>query len=229
MTFTVAGGIVRNRDWVIDDHVEALRKNRVDALFYVEGDSFDHTKEALERNKVEFVTVNTGYSGWRRGTYHSSNMGMLRNLWIYHALEFYPEATHLWSVDSDVIVPENALSNLLSHNKDIIAAYVPVSNGKMPIHMFGWSDADNHPIRTGEEKHISSIPRRCTLVGACVLMKRDTIEPIMPVYGEDGQGEDGFFAKKMRSSGVEQWVDPVVICEHRMNEPEEWKLKWGVQ
>lgn len=227
--FVVAGGIVRNRDWVLEESILAIRANAIDALYYVTGDNVDNTQKILLDNGIQHTVVNTGFPGYRRGEYHSSNMGFLRQLWVQNVMAVFPQATHLWSVDSDVIVPSNALENLLSHDKDVIAGYVPVANNTIPIHMFGWAEEDGHPMRTGEERHISSQIRRCSLVGACVLMKRKTIEPLMPVYGVDGQGEDGFFAKRMRECGIEQWVDPVVITEHRMQEPEEWKLKWGVQ
>lgn len=225
----IAGGIVRNRGWVLEDHLLALRANGISNLYYVTGDNIDDTENILKSNGVRYTRFDTGWESYRRGGYTSKIMGMLRNQWVYDAMHAYPEATHLWSVDSDVIVPSNALDALLSHDKDVMAAYVPVAGGAIPIHMYGWSDVEGHPVRTGDERHISSQIRRCTLVGACVLMTTSMLKKCMPVYGQDGQGEDGFFAKRMRECGIEQWVDPVVITEHRMQEPIEWKLKWGVQ
>lgn len=226
--FVVAGGIVRNRDWVLEDSIQSLRANNVNALYYLTGDNIDNTRKILLDNGIKHTCWDTGHPGWRRGEYTSKIMGMLRNQWVEDALYVYPEATHLWSVDSDVIVPSNALDALLSHDKDVMAAYVPVAGGAIPIHMYGWSDVEGHPVRTGDERHISSQIRRCTLVGACVLMKTSMLKKCMPVYGADGQGEDGYAARIFRNNGIEQWVDPIVICEHRMEIPTEWKKRYGV-
>jgi len=224
----VAGTIVRNRSWIIKEHIASLKSNNPSFLFYLQGDSSDNTKELLLDSNVDILNHDVGNPNWRRGTYSSSVMGSLRELWTKTALALYPEATHLWSVDSDVLPPSNALHTLLGHKKDVMAAYVPVSNGAIPIHMYGWDERDKEARRTGQEKIHESVLRRCTLVGACVLMTRKVAE-IPDLYGKHNQGEDGYFGDRMRERGIDMWVDTLVICEHRMNEPEEWKLKWGVQ
>jgi hypothetical protein len=145
-------------------------------------------------------------------------MSKVRNRWIEEAIDEHNKFTHLWSVDSDVLPNPGVLDRLISLNKPIVSAYVPIADGITPIHMMGWDRLNNRARRTGDEKRCEC-PHLVTLVGACVLIRRDVLTgSLTHPYGEHAQGEDGYFGDWCRFQGVEMWVDPAAKCQHIMKE-----------
>lgn len=212
---------------MIEDSIQALIRNNVNGMFYLENGSEDTTLDILweynllSKVPVHIQSLNLTNPNWHRSQeprYSSHVMGPLRQIWTHLALLHFPQATRLWSVDSDIIVPDNALQSLLSHNMDIIAARVPV--GKTEIHMTAWDPDDKQAMR-GEWDTVPD-KYRCTLVGGCVLYSRAFAESGQ-IWGPHAQGEDGYFGDRARERGYEMWVDNRVICEHRMKQPENWK------
>lgn len=207
----IAGGIVRNRAWCLDRHLDAVFANRPGAAFYVTGDNIDDTV-AILRRRTSVLEHSTGFPGYERSgehRYHSSNMGPLRNLWASEAVLRWPSLTHLWVVDSDVIPRPDALSRLLAINKDVVGAWVP---GCTPC--AGW-DMDTHQAaRTGKE-HLEDGPFPATMLGGCYLISRSAWDRGLR-WGEHPQGEDGFLGDSARALGISLWADPGARCDHLM-------------
>jgi hypothetical protein len=232
--FVVAGGIVRNRAWVLQEHLEAVAEsmNRLPimrSMFYVIGDSSDATEQILRANIVEYLRHDTGEPGYTRDgsdgpRYRSAHMAAERNLWAAEALMQWPHLTHLWVVDSDVLPAPDVLQRLLALEAPVAAAFVPTADGVTPIHMMGWDGKEFMARRTGEEKLLTK-PHVATLVGGCYLIKRWVLGDAD--YGsfhspwmEHPQGEDGGFAGYVRSQiRLPMMVDPLAKCEHRMERP----------
>lgn len=224
--FVVAGGIVRNRAWILPRHLEAVGDNRPEALFYLANDSEDDTVPLLRNyrspgicKQLSFVVENNGFPGWRRDgepRYHSSNMAPLRNRWLELALGYHPDLTHLWVVDSDVLPEWYVLDRLLELDKPVVAPFVLVAD-RIPVAMEGWDAELGRADRTGEELGRTE-PFRATLVGCCYLIRRDAIDAGLR-WAPHPQGEDGGFGDKARELGLEMWCEPRAWCEHVMVEP----------
>lgn len=243
MTFVVAGGIVRNRAWILPRHLSAVARCRPDAMFYVTGDNEDETNTVLADFAVRtfnelgpraprqapfnYLVHDTGEPGWTRDgkeapRYRSAHMAAERNLWAREALERWPQATHLWVVDSDVLPAPDVLERLLALKAPVAAAYVPV--GTIPIHMMGWDSEHDRPKRTGEEKLLTK-PHIVSMVGGCYLIDARLLghypppehsDPPLPYWKEHPQGEDGGFAESVLRMGANMLVDPLAGCEHIM-------------
>ena len=245
--FVVAGGIVRNRAWILPDHLHAVAFNKPAQMFYLTGDNTDETAEILRfgmlfngesqgsrsvltdgveketwmGTPIASVLHDTGFPGYTRDgsdgpRYDSRHMAAERNLWADEALKRWPQATHLWVVDSDVLPSPGVLERLLALETLVAGAFVPIADGMTPIHMMGWRV---RPRRTGEEKLLTK-PHVVSLVGGCYLIRREVAEwPLTrPLWGPDAQGEDGYFARKMRQNGIVMMVDPLARCRHEMSQ-----------
>lgn len=223
MAFVVAGTIVRNRDWCLPQHLDAVisNLNLGDDLLYLTGDNEDSTTAVLSGYWVEFFVHDTGHPGYKRDPgpfrYDAANMALLRNLWAEEAIKRWPDLTHLWVVDSDVITELDCLSKLLSLDKPVVAAHVPLMDGVTPIWMEGWNIHADLPRRTGREREQFS-PRPCTLVGGCYLIRRDAWDAGLR-WSPTEISEDGGFARSARELGIEMWAHPGARTQHLMKEP----------
>lgn len=230
----VAGGIVRNRAWILPRHLEAVSANKPSALYYLTGDNIDDTTgvlrdfayDAWERGdserRIRFDILKTGFPGYERDgnphRYHSSNMAPLRNRWLESAIAIFPDLTHLWVVDSDVLPAPDCLEKLLAVDQPVVAAFVPLQDGKMPIAMRGWDGMTGRADRVGDEAAFR-LPFLCTMVGGCYLIRRDAIDAGLRWAPHD-QGEDGGFGDRARELGIELWCEPNARTEHVMEKPE---------
>lgn len=218
--FIVAGGIVRNRAWILPRHLDAVRRNAPRELFYVTGDNTDLTAEILVDAGAWVHLRPTGFPGYRRDgepRYSSENMVPLRNIWLEQALDIWPKLTHLWVVDSDVLPAPDCLEKLLAEDLPVVAAFVPLQDGKTPIAMAGWNHIADRADRRGDEAAFR-LPFLCTLIGGCYLIRRDAIDAGLR-WAPHPQGEDGGFGDKARELGIPLWCEPRAITEHVMKEP----------
>lgn len=124
-----------------------------DAYFYLANDCDDHTRKvgnmpcdgtiaclhdaSVDVNGVEpgparlrFDILNTGDPGSERVAtadsprYSTANLAAVRNEWVRRCLEHWPQASHLWSCDSDVIPDPDVLEKLLAADVPVCAAVV---------------------------------------------------------------------------------------------------------
>jgi len=214
----VAGGPVRDRAWMLPLHIKAVRANKPNLLYYLEGDSIDGTKLVLSSMQVNYEQYDLGLAGGR-GSDGYKELWKVRNRWAERALELWPNLTHLWVVDSDVIPGPFVLKKLLAVDKDVVGAHVPIMNGFTPIHMDHYVIDDPggfRGFRLGSE-YQSNTPHKCYLVGGCYLIKKEALEKGLR-WGPHPQGEDGYIANQCRELGLDMWVDPTAKCLHIMNQ-----------
>jgi len=239
-TFVVAGGIVRNRAWILERHLNAVTANGPDELFYLTGDNEDNTETFFNGHggksrprwespsgmvyDTNYVLNDTGEEGWTRDgiegpRYNSYHMGGQRNLWAMQILGKFGKMTHVWNVDSDILPEPDVLEKLLSLNAPVAAAYVPVANNEIPIAMIGWDYSSGMARRTGDEKILTK-PHVATLVGGCYLIKRQVLEETLlrhcSLWGKHAQGEDGFFGDTIRNIRKQMIHHPGAKCQHIM-------------
>lgn len=253
--YVVAGCPVRNRAWIIERHVAAVKEQAPrPTCFYLVNDSDDRTEQflyecmpgALDDYEV-FDTNHQGYTRTGEHRYHDdqhANLASLRNHWIERALELYPQASHLWMVDSDVVPDPDCLEKLLAADKDIVAGVVRNGDGAwnfMTVSelVHGVGDV---PTRTRVDEvnlHHETDPFEVSLLGACVLVKREVLErktqekaeffdatifyqPSVPAvrFWSHPRGEDFTWCSAAKAAGFDLWLQPLARTMHWMSETE---------
>jgi GT2 family glycosyltransferase len=153
------------------------------------------------------VFMPTGYS-----------VDVSRNLIVEHAIEYGYDYI-LW-VDSDMILPKNALVKLWAHDKDIVSgvyAYKILNGENAVVKRFKDKEADIY-----EDIPLKEIREREDLfevdgIGfGCVLTKVDMFRNIGKpwfVYSPD-MGEDIYFCRKAQATRYKVWLDPTIRCGH---------------
>lgn len=219
---------VRNRAWILPEYLAALDKidyPQVQFLF-LENDSDDDTRWILDdwtfsRNDyADFICWRTGAEAWERGDYSLNgyaNLATVRNQFVKSILE-YTDADYLFSVDSDVIVPPDALQRLLEHADENTIVGAAISN--IPGQPLDGSTPGNFMIeRNGMMVHPNPYPLSGLLdvdvIGAVYLIPRKALESGVR-YAAHPQGEDIAFCIKAAEMGFQMRVVTDVKCEHRM-------------
>jgi len=148
-----------------------------------------------------------------------------RNMMARAALE--EEVDYLWTVDSDVIVPEHALSTLLSHGADVVTGwYVRGSSdtGMTPVVPEG-STSFMDSMTAAEVAEfaaagVHALPAKGNGMG-CALFRTSAFGQVPRpwfrfVDHDDGTalGEDYWFCHQLASAGKMLLVDPSVGCGH---------------
>lgn len=226
MIKVMIGCPVRNRAWILPSYLDCLQKldKRLFEVRYcfIINDCSDASPRILTefaRQKPQCVTLirknHHSPGGFRRGEYNLSHLAQLRNLLLQAFLE--SDCDYLFSLDSDILVPENTLNQLLQDQCDIISALV--CNG----HEIG--DPGIYNIlqrgREGNYLHIRDFPRDkvfpvdCT--GAACLIRRAVIEAGVRYSGLRG-GEDIGFCEAAITRGFNIFCDGRVECLHYMHE-----------
>ena len=141
-----------------------------------------------------------------------------RNIIAKYAQE--NEFDYIMWVDSDMIIPRNTLTRLLSHDKDVVSgvySYKVLNNDEVVAKKF----MDEERTDYGNLK-IKAIQNSSGLIEVdgfgfgCVLTKVSMFDKIpFPwfIYTQD-MGEDIFFCRKAQNEGYKLWLDTDVICGH---------------
>lgn len=234
---------IRNRDWMVLSHIDSLcdQHARLAAAFYLTGDNEDATLSALRREArapsgfVHVEEFNTNSPHWSRdrpgekytGDDHAS-LSRVYNRMVDRALERFPDATHLWLVDSDVLPEPGCLERLLEADKDVIAAVVRHSKTAFN---FMTGEQDGEPRRGSEAAWLDSsremmrhpqirrvlIP--ATFLSCCVLYRRAVLENPAHRFAPHPRSHDFPMQAALRASGLDLWVHPLARAEHVMEEP----------
>ena len=235
----VVGCPMRNRAWVLPEYIGALirlqhfnpewKQPLVRGLFMVDR-SEDETERVLRDLTPESIIravppeLETT-AGHRRGEYGRdgyAHMAAVRNAYVEAFLE--TDADYLFSVDSDVIVPWDALQHLLSLQDGRSLVGLGISNlpgrpldGRVPGNFMckrkECGDALLHP-----EEYPTAGTLDVDVVGACYLIPRLVFDAGVR-YAPDPQGEDLPFCRTAQAMGCRIIVSFDLKPEHRMSEP----------
>ncbi|WP_405153084.1 glycosyltransferase family 2 protein [Paenibacillus sp. FSL K6-0108] len=191
------GAPVRNRAWIMERHLQSLKQQTVHKQFlYILNDSEDQTEQILNDHQISYLTHNLGKTfGHLRGQYSYHNLALLRNILVMEFLK--SDCDYLFSIDTDIIIPEQSLEQLIENDKDICAMLIR-----------------NHPrIKAYNAmiggKHISDFREGVIpvdLTGAVYLIKREVVEAGVR-YGSHSIGEDAPFCEQAQQLGYELYVD----------------------
>jgi GT2 family glycosyltransferase len=140
-----------------------------------------------------------------------------RNLIVEHALEIGYD--YIMWVDSDMILPKNTLTTLMSHDKDIVSG---VYRHKL---LFGKNVVAKRFIPdkkdTYEDLTIEEVkePKLIEIDGVgfgCVLTKVDVFRNIKKPWFQysPAMGEDIYFCRKAQKAGYKIWLDTSIKADH---------------
>lgn len=199
------GSPIRNRGWVLPRHLDSLlNQEGIEKQFcYVVNNCTDDTVHILQKYGINYCLRNLPEptSKWTRGHYSKPNLALLRNFFLKKFLE--SDCEYLFSVDSDVIVPENGIKHLIEDDKDIISMILNNSDVKMAHNIWNYA-------------HFLSIPYGiidCLITGAAYLIKRKVIEAGVKYYGHSS-GEDIPFCESAKEKGFGIFCDTRVQAIH---------------
>ncbi|MDK8192517.1 hypothetical protein QP794_20740 [Paenibacillus sp. UMB7766-LJ446] len=202
------GAPVRNRAWIMERHLQSLKQQKVDKrFFYILNDSEDQTEQILNDHQISYMTHNLGKTyGNLRGQYSYHHLAQLRNILLDEFLK--SDCDYLFSIDTDIIIPEQSLERILENEKDICAMLIR-----------------NHPRLKAHNamiggKHVQKFSEGVIpvdLTGAVYLIKREVIEAGVR-YGSHPIGEDAPFCEQAQQLGYGLYVDTRLRPVHAYEE-----------
>ena len=130
------------------------------------------------------------------------------------------DSTHFLMVDSDTVLPLNALETLLSRDKDIISGWSLMANDKKWIAAKWKGDKLCHYY--APEEGIVEVDMAPL---GCMLVKREVLEKVkfkdgLDEFIKDGDGKNIYkgitakFGENAQKSGYKLFLDGDVICQH---------------
>ena len=174
---------------------------------YIEVECFESIYKLKKKGKVELFIPNN-YS-----------IDVSRNLIAKYAEQNGYD--YIFWVDSDIIVPKDALIKLLSHNKDVVSgvyAYKILGGKNSVAKRFSPDKEDFYEdIQIKEIKEHDGLMKVDGFGFGCVLTKTEVFKNIgYPwfIYTQD-MGEDIFFCRKAQNAGYELYLDTSVLCGHK--------------
>lgn len=123
-------------------------------------------------------------------------------------------ATHLWFIDSDIVVHEEILLRLIGHHKDVVCA---TYNSRYNDHrQLGNRDMG------GESVHgllpMSTVPLGCALIKLSIFerLERPWFNyELGPTLGKTNDiSEDSWFCRQCKRAGIRLWMDPSLKVGH---------------
>lgn len=224
LPLVLIGCPVRNRAWALPAYLAAVQALDYPAdrlrFAFVLNDSADESEAILTEfacaRPTALLRRDLHFPRWQRGRYSFANLALLRNLLIDEALR--SGADYLFSVDSDVLPPPNALRRLLAAERPLVGARVPND-----LHLPGEHWRCNFLCRDGRGRlrHPRAFPPDALVpvdvVGAAVLIARAVLESGCR-YEPGPTGEDEGFCRQALAAGFQPWVDTGLVCQHLMQE-----------
>lgn len=135
--------------------------------------------------------------------------------------------THLFFVDSDMVLPPDILARLLRHQKPIVSGlyyqrqfpHVPVYKKDVPPPLPAKLPMDfleKLPPEGTELMEVGVIGFGCVLVEWSLLMKiaEKVGTPTRFFAFENNEGEDMHFCRHVHNVGEKIWLDPTAECGH---------------
>jgi len=205
------------------------------AFHQIDTDAFDVVKIIVDNTDHEgnrkFFEENA--HGWdeifhidTRGLHVNDKLAKSHNMIREYTLR--TGADFMFHVESDVIVPPNALNDLYIHKKRVIGGWYMLHTGadRYPIHCpWDLSTVFHFQYQLGHGWHYFLEPgvQEAGLVGiGCCLMKASLLKRLIFRYDPDNPvAPDTNASKDCKMMGVKWWVNNDILCYH-MND-----LGWG--
>lgn len=217
------GAPVRDRAWILPrfiDHIKNMNTDNIklDTLFLI-NDCVDNSKNLLE--SAGFNTMNSDgliskTSSPLRGKYSYQHLANLRNILIEEFLKTDNE--YMFSIDTDILVPQNGLEKLLSNKKEICSMILCNQKGELGKRAH---NIMNYNSERGLYQHIFNWEKdsmlKVDLTGAVYLIHRKVFESGVR-YDNNKQGEDIPFCRTAKEKNFEIFCDTSLKPVHVMSQ-----------
>lgn len=211
MSSVAIGCPVYEREWSLPRWLQSVFKQGVKPkdITFIFGitDGEDNTRQLLEKygekvRDIHFIDCNDLDSFRDRSPARFHPLAEIRNRILQKVMEVNPDFYFSW--DSDIILPDKALLQLIKDDKDLVSPYVELVPG-IPNCVSRQPNTDAFR----REKPISrNYPKgefyKVDASFACLLFQPQAYG-IM--YGYHQGGEDYYFGLEAAKAGLEFWVD----------------------
>lgn len=123
-------------------------------------------------------------------------------------------ASHLWFIDSDIVVPLEALNRLIGHHKDVVCA---TYNSRYNDHVQLGNRDMSASVANGLLP-MATVPLGCALIKLSIFesLPRPWFNYLLgPAPGKVRDiSEDSWFCKQAREAGIKIWMDPSIKLGH---------------
>ncbi|MGE5415321.1 MAG: glycosyltransferase [Acidobacteriota bacterium] len=223
MKRVLIGCPVRNRAWILPSYLDSLLNlnypEELREYAFIVNDCVDDTWQILQEfalncsSPVHLIVKNMGSkTSTIRGGYNLNGLVVLRNELLNVFLR--TKCSHLFSVDSDILVKSESLRRLLELGIPIVSGLVRNDHHLGDLGFYNiLQEEHGHlvPIRDFPRDQVISVD--CT--GAAYLIKREVIEAGVR-YKMHRQGEDAGFCEEARKFGFTMSCHTGIECEHVM-------------
>lgn len=218
-----AGCPIQNREKYVEGYLEAFENQTYPLkdihMCFLVNDSIDGTLNKLikykeDHNFGKFTIIDLTGFGYtdkpgNRAINEYKQIARIRNIW----LDRLNTETHIFSVDSDIIIPKNTLERLIAHKLDICSLLI------------------NNSLQDGEAYNFINYNKRGLLVqrirkpgvnpvfltGAAYLINARVIRAGVR-YGGHRRGEDFYFCDMAHNLGFEVYCDMDLEGQHLMED-----------
>lgn len=149
--------------------------------------------------------------------FYGYQVDQIRNL----IAEWGKHHDYVFFVDSDIVLPKDALQKLLAANKDIISGLYLQKHDKNLLEIY--FDTDRGQVNVNADDLVGKGIVRISGCGfGCVLVKRKVfIDMEYPHFYytsalsmEETVSEDVYFCNKAKKLGIDIYADTSLLCEH---------------
>ncbi|OMD71215.1 glycosyltransferase [Paenibacillus odorifer] len=229
---------IRNREFILNQYLDHIYNinyphDKIELLFVL-NNSNDHSEEILRSfkdnhsDKYKRITIET----YNRNVPPDTRTTDTRNKHIYTHLSilknyimFKVKTEKLLFIDSDILVPDSVINNLLNAEKDIVSGLIyngyivdPERPYKYPnimklIDKNSYEHITNCSIKEApykEQQYLINVD----LTGAIWMVDKKVYKKVK--FGYHPQGEDAYFCAEAQSLGFEIWCDLGTFCTHVM-------------
>jgi hypothetical protein len=231
----IIGCPVHNRDTILNLYLDSLSKLYCyhDLGFFFLANNCDDATTQLLRNfshnrscRIEFFNEIQSTSRRVGNRYHQlvDIRNKLREYLLQDSFDYY------LSVDSDIMLPPQALMRLLEHELDAVSGLVYNDlhmGGKRDVrqghicNILSWSTKKNkqgYPMAVHIRNYPDSELIPVDVTGACILMSRRVVEQVE--YAFHPQGEDLGWSINLQMGGFQAFCDTSVRTTHLMTQAE---------
>jgi len=147
--------------------------------------------------------------------FYGYNIDQVRNLIAHWALNY----DYLFSVDSDIVMPRDALVKMLQHDKDAVTGmYIQRIPGTHTLEIYDSSGRSSY-----SDLKDRGLVEIVSCGFGCILVKNEVFKSIpyphfvyhSALDHKDTISEDTDFCKKARDRGFKIWVDTSIKCRHK--------------
>lgn len=222
----VIGAPIRNRAWILPRYLESIYNldypKREIILCFLINDSNDESEDlirGIEKSEYNQVIVDRKDYNFElcdrdfgRDIIKFAHFAQIRNDWI-NLFKNIKNITHIFSVDSDILLPSNSLKKLLANDKDICSIIV---NNSVVRRGYGKDITNLWKLINGRYENILQYPQNTVfevdVTGAAYLIKREVLNSVK--YKSHVFGEDFGFCIQAKKRGYKIFVDSSIIGDH---------------